>query len=1048
MNNKGLLHKFFSSHVLANLFFIIVFVGGVIAYNTMPRQRDPEVTFNFVLAITALPGSSAQDVEKLVTNPLEKFIRNVPDLQEVRSDSRNGISAIFIKFNKLSDLEYNKRVMDLRREVQSAQSQLPDTVVDPIMLEISSSDWFPTAQIAITGDSQGENLRKNSKRIIDEVKIMPNIGRVDVLGDTKPELQVLFDNIKLNKYGIKPQDIYNAINSVMQDISLGSINSKTVNNFIRWEGEKNNLKYLDQIPVFTKNGNIELGDLVNIKRGRSEAEQYVFHNGNPGVMIAVYKKGKVNTIELLDSIKEYINQQNSKYKSTGVTLNLLDDSTYSTRTAINLMQNNMLVGLFLVAVVVWLFLGTGIAVFVGIGIPFIISGTFLVLYLSGDTINIMLLLGVIISLGMLVDDAVVVVEAIYYKMERGMHGLQASISGLQEVVAPVTSAVFTTISVFLPLVLMPGILGDYMRTVPVVVSLALLISLVEAYWILPVHLDSDLVKFKKGDKIQRKRENITRKIRTKYTQVLIKVLRRPKATLLVLFCLLIISMGLSATLKYDFFAADKIRVLFVNIEMPSGTSKEKSASAGMDIEKDLKQMLTDKELRSSIVFAGAQFTERGINYGDRYAQIIINLMPDGPELRSFDKILQLTRKNITQNNYGAEKIVVNERKFGPSAGRDIDMKIMGSDYQQLDSAVEQLENKLRAMPSAKNITNDSNLGSKEIILSPNMLAINRVGGNASDVARMIKSLVQGEIIDVINSEAGEEINVILKPQRKSENINQVLQNTYFTAAGGLTRLSEVVNVKYVNANSNIKHYNYDRVISIKGDLNKAISNAQDFNNGIQELWDREFASKYPAIKINLSGSSRDIKESQETLKKLFLFGISLMYLILGTQFNSYFQPLLVLINVPLAFIGVIFGIAVNQYPVSLYTLYGVVALSGIAVNASIVMISAANQRIKDGMTPMHAIIYAARRRVIPILITSITTIAGLFSLATGLGGASMVWGPVASAIVWGLGVSTILTLFIVPTLYKLYNPAGRRTILITGATFLIILIFILLSINS
>ncbi|HEB82633.1 MAG TPA: efflux RND transporter permease subunit, partial [Gammaproteobacteria bacterium] len=483
------------NHVLANLVFMLVLVLGVISYISLPREKDPTINFNWIQVTTSLPGASALDIEKRVTDPLEEVIRGVSDIKFVSSNSREGISSILVRFNDIPERIFDKRVADLRREIQNKQDELPDAANDPFIFEITTDNAYPTASIVAISPASDENLRIQSERLKKSLEHIRGVDRVIATALNDPELQVFFEPEKLSYYGIKPSDLADSIRSFYQDTPAGSLKIQSQEWFIRLTGADADPTVLASVPVLTARGEIPLSEVATIKRGREKAQRLVSYNNQPGILFAITKKAKSNTLKLVEDLKTFIDERNRYSEQTGVHLVLIDDSTEITNKSINVMQTNALVGLFFVLLVTWLFLGFRIAFLTSIGIPFILAGTFWVLHIAGFSLNIMVLLGVVISLGMLVDDAVVVVEAIYQRLARGADRVTASVEAIKEVAAPVTTAVLTTMSAFLPLVLMPGIMGKFMMVVPLVVSIALAISLVEAYWMLPAHVIASKTDF-------------------------------------------------------------------------------------------------------------------------------------------------------------------------------------------------------------------------------------------------------------------------------------------------------------------------------------------------------------------------------------------------------------------------------------------------------------------------------------------------------------------------------------------------------------------------
>jgi len=702
------------------------------------------------------------------------------------------------------------------------------------------------------------------------------------------------------------------------------------------------------------------------------------------------------------------------------------------------MQHNALIGFSLVLLVTWLFLGTGIAFFTSIGIPFTLAGTFWLLSSIGYTLNNSVLLGVVIALGMLVDDAVVVVESIYNRMRHGMDATLAAILSLKEVVAPVTTSVLTTMAAFLPLMLMPGIVGKFMFVVPLVVTIALAISLVEAYWMLPAHIIASKANFTKKGRMQRWREWFMHHLQIYYCRLLIKSLRYPLRMLFISILLFATAVAVVANgwIKINFFAGDSFRIFYVSVDMPPGTPVNQTMEKLSEVDKLIKQNLSKDEYRAIVPYAGIKFTEMEPLFGDFLGQVMVSLHAHQKGMRSIEA-MQQQLKDQFPSIVGVKDISILQLKDGPPTTRAISIKVLGNEFSKINQAIAEIEQFLKSLEDVKNITVLDSEGSMEMTFVFNNDALHRSGLTAHEVTRQITMMVNGEtvgsfqhrgekvVVRVKNTAfAGTDINdILLQP------INLPVSNTEnnpITTPLSIP-LKELVKITYSKGKNSIHHYNLSRSISIEADIVEGGRNTLEINQLIKEHWDK-IQLNHPGINLDFSGELDDINESLEALPMLFAMGLGLIYLILGTQFKSYWQPLIIIMaTIPLAFTGVIAGLYASNNPISLYTLYGMVALVGISVNAAIVLISAANTRMQSGMSLNHSIVFASRRRVIPIFITTLTTIAGLFSLAAGVAGDSLIWGPIATAIVWGLGFSSILTLFVIPLLYRFFMARSANT---------------------
>ena len=1015
-----MIHRLLNNHVLANLTFVLVLIIGIVAYLMLPRQQDPSVNFNWISITTALPGASAQDIELRVTNPLEDAVRSISDMSFVSSNSREGVSSMLIRFEDIDARTFDKHVSSIRREIQNAEAELPDEASEPWIIEITSGNAYPSAMLAVTANSQDDNLRQQAEIIRKDLERITGVDRVDAIALDDPELQVQLNLDRLQALGITPSQVSDSVALWFKDVSAGSVSLGDQSWLVRLEGRSDQTDDVMQIPLVGTIGDVRLSRIADVVRTTKKSAQLARVDGRPAVVFAVMKKDSANTLDLVSAVRDYMADRNTFEVKSGVRMELLDDQTVPTRQAISLMQNNALIGLLLVLLVAWLFLGLRIALLTAIGIPFILAGTFWVLWMMGETLNVVVLIGVVIVLGMLVDDAVVVVEAIYYRLQHGATPMDAAIDTLNEVAQPVTSAVLTTMAAFMPLMLLPGVLGGFMRIIPLVVTIALAISLIEAFWMLPAHVLVSNVNFDKPTRMQRWRQRMTAKIQRTYIRALVKSLRRPYITLALVFSMFVGAMGLigAGFIKMDFFASDAKRVFYVNVEMPPDTRLERTLEVVQAVEDRVRQYLKPEDALALASYSGQMFTDTEPYFGDHYGQIVVGLQPQTADNRSVDELMDAMRADVTRV-IGPVRVSFLRLSGGPPVSKPISVKVRGDDYDQLRRAANDLQTIMLTQPDIQDITDDAGAGRMSLTMHPDYTAITQAGINPRDVLRAVQLLVDGEVVADMQSQ-GQKLEVRIKAAPgRYQRIDDLLAFRIPDKHGVMVPLNALVTAEYQTTLGNIRHYNFRRAITVEADLKAGGMDTVAANNWLQEYWKQNLQSRYPALGLDFSGELDDIKESMNYIGLLFLFGVGVMYLILGTQFTSYSQPLIILVTVPMAFTGVVLGLWLTNNPLSIYTLYGVVALAGIAVNAAIVLISAANQRLNEGMSVLHATLYAARRRVIPILITSLTTIAGLFSLATGMGGKSLIWGPVATAIVAGLVFSTVLTLFVIPLLYRL-----------------------------
>lgn len=1031
-----------ANHPLANIAFVVVVLLGAISYATMPREQDPEINFNWVNITTVLPGATAEEVERLVTNPLEDAIQGVSDIRFVTSNSRNNVSSLLVRFSELSERDFDKRMNDLRREIQNkAASEMPKEANEPRVLEITTSNGFPTAALVLKGQADDEALRLAARRIKADLERIAGVDQVFALGLRNPELRVVPDVQALAMRGLTAADVADSLQAWWRDTSAGTLRTADGAWSISVQGISSDPNVLANWPVLSSQRpgvSARLQDVARIEQARAKASQYAATEGMPAIYMSVTKKSGTNTLELVQRLKDYITQQNQGIADKGLSLLLSDDQTIPTKKAIDVMETNALLGAVMVLVVSWLFLGWKVGALIALGIPFSLLATFALLNGMNNTINVSVLLGVVIALGMLVDDAVVVAEAIYYRVQRGQHLADACVDGVSEVFGPVLASVATTMAAFLPLMLLPGIMGKFMFVIPFVVSVALAISLIEAFWMMPVHMAAIGVNQPDVNKPDW-RTRFNRRIRLKYGQALAYVIRRPKRFAMVGVLSVVSAATLLATgvIRVQFFAFDPIRAFYVNVDMPSNAALEDTLKAVNQVElavrAQLKGVGPELEARSASTLAGVKFTDTEPLYGETYGQVFVSLNPLGPNSREVEAVVEGMRKAI-EDMPSAGKKSFTMLAGGPPSGKPIAVKVRGDDFTEIQAAADAIKTMVRDIPGATDVQDDNLPGRPQLTLRMDSDALRSNHVNAALLARLVRLSVDGEVV-AFTREAGDKIELRVIANESDyanpSSVSALLDMPIALPNGDVTRLGALVEPQTGPTRGLIKHYNLRRTITVEANLDKDLTDTAKANDMLKVGW-AGIQHDHPNISLDFSGELEDIEESLNAMKVLFLLGMGLVFLILAAQFASYFQPLMILVTVPLAFTGVAFGLTLSGNPLSLYTLYGVIALTGIAVNSAIVLIAAANDRLRLGRKTSHAIVQAARRRVVPILITTTTTIGGLFSLAFGLGGKSLLWGPVASSIVWGLAFSTVLTLFMVPLLYMAFmrgqQPAKRATL--------------------
>ncbi|MBU1665641.1 MAG: efflux RND transporter permease subunit, partial [Gammaproteobacteria bacterium] len=722
-----------SNHPLANIAFVVVLVMGLLAYLGMPREQDPEINFNWLAVIATLPGAAAGDVERKVTQPLEEAVARIGDIRFISSTSREGVSSILVRFRDIPEDEFDQRVTDLRREVQTAAKRdLPPEANEPVVTEITTNNGFPSAMLLLEGAANDEALRDAARRLKVDLERMPGVDNVLATGLSDPELRVTLRPSAMAARGLDAADVADSVAHWFQDTPAGRVRVGDEEWLLRVFGQDVSPQHLARLTVFpTMNParQTPLEDVAELSRAREKPATLVSRQGRPAVLLAVTKKSRVNTLELVERVSGYITEQNRLLAGSGLRLALLDDQTIPTRQSIGIMQNNALQGLAFVFLLSWLFLGSRMAFLTSIGIPFSLAGTFWVLSLTGNTLNMTVLLGAIIALGMLVDDAVVILEDIYYRMARGAAALEAATLAVGSVGLPVLASVLTTMAAFLPLMLLPGIVGKFMMVVPLVVTLALAVSLVEAFWMLPTHVAALKPDFAKPSRLHAWRTRFTHGLRLKYVRLLLLAMRHAwlSASLIIAaFVLAFLAVG-GGWVKQNFFAMDPIRIFYVNLDMPPGTALGVTLRQTEQLERAVTARLREGELRAAASYAGLKFTDTEPLYGDAYGQVAVSLLPREGGLgkvegRPTDVVVEDIRQEIEAMRLGGN-ITFFVVSGGPPAQKPVKVRLRGDDYEQLRRAADELKAVAARIPGIRDLADDDLPGRRELVLRVDAAAV-------------------------------------------------------------------------------------------------------------------------------------------------------------------------------------------------------------------------------------------------------------------------------------------------------------------------------------
>jgi len=886
-------------------------------------------------------------------------------------------------------------------------------------------------EIGITGTLPYEELREISRNIKKKLESLKGVSRVEQYGYLAREIKVAVSPGSLKRWRVSLSEIIAAVQKRNVRASGGSFESYTSEkNIVTLAQFRDPLDVRDVIVKTSFDGPlIKIKDMSIVTDGFERETLRSRVDGRAAISFVAYKTESADIIRTVDDIRAFIEEQRT-YLPQGVKILVSDDRSTYVRNRLSIVSTNGLIGLMLVLIVLTAFLNFRIAFWVAIGIPITVLGVIFMLPLFGSFLDSVTMTAMVLVIGIIVDDAIIISENIYQRYERGLSAIDAAVEGIGEVYQPVLTTILTTIVVFAPLFFMPGMLGKFVYVIPLVIVLALLISLVESTLALPAHLAAGLGK--QGGPQSGKKRAIFDRLR-KWYEARLHVLLRLRYILTLAFVAVLAGSLFYAKTYMDFVlfpssSADRFVVL---IETPSGTSLQATSDLTVNVER-LVSDLDGSELDSYITRIGT-FGDIGSSERENNAAMFVALTPFANRDRTADEIIEQLRAQ-TDKLEGFEKISFEIDAGGPPVGRPIMLRVVGSDDQLRKALADDVYAYLRTLKGTKDLDRDDKEGKQQVEIKPDYEMLARIGTSVADVAQNVRIAYDGEVVGTVRyGDEDVDFRVIFQDdiRRDPEYLKHLMLPN---KRGELTPLGLVADFEDAPGPANIVHFKGERSITITGDVNQDLTTAIKVSEAVQAHFDVN--RDYRGLQLIVGGEAQ---ESQESLKELFIImGVSILgvYFLLVLLFNSVWQPFMAMIAIPFGFIGVIAGFAIHNETLGFLAMTGIIGLSGVVVNDSLVLVDHINMlrnRFAD-KSLVEIVSLGASNRMRAVLLTSITTIVGLMPLAYGIGGADTYMGPMALALGWGLLFATPLTLLLIPCLYLIGDEITRGLARLRGKT--------------
>jgi multidrug efflux pump subunit AcrB len=995
--------------VLVNLVSLLLLCGGLYAGKNIQREAYPSVNFDVITVIAAFPGAAPREVERLMVAPIEQELKGVDGINVIRSTAFAGSMQITVEVDPNFD-DRSRLVSDIQQAINRAD--LPTNLpADPIISEIKS-EQSPILTFSIFGDFKPLELKHLSDLIEDDVRNLSGVANVLVQGDRKEEIRIVPKPDKMRRNRVSINDIIAIVKGWNVNAPGGRLRAADGQSIIRITGEFRSARDAGNLVLRANESGyaLYLKDVATVTETLARPTRYVGAQGDPAINMIVIKKGDADVIQLVDRVRDYLDTVPEVY-GENINVRVYSDLSTITRLRLGVLTSNGAIGLGLVLIVLMLFLRPAVALTTAWGLPIIFFSGLLALYLAGVTLNLLVMFGFIMVLGLMVDDAIIIGENSTFHMEQGMSPEKAAIIGTHELAGPVSATVLTTIVAFLPLMYMDGIIGKFVFSIPVVVITLLIFSWGEALFILPNHIRD----FANPDKHPKERLLFVW-IANIYTWFLKTALKLRYLTIILTLAGLAASVALAAQMKFQLFPPGGESKFYLRVNMPTGTTLEQMRDTLKALDAEVRRRIDPAILETTTMVAGensADQREALKQVGDRFGFERVILTHFSERTTSAYVVMDRLEKEIPPLFPNLDISFAME-KGGPPVGRALQVELTGNSEEGMIRSATRLIDLLNSIQGVYAVESDLEHGDPEIHIVMDRKLAAYAGVDLATASTHIRAAFDGLRVSTIKR-GKKEIDVSIRYPIKSQRDIKTLMNLEIpNKKGGLAPLFRIARTEKHAGTSSIRHKDGTRIINVSAAVNPEIITSKELNDLVSEKKSQWLADDAGQVRYHLGGEQEKSKESVRGLAFSFIFALLGIFVILAIQFNSIGYPILVMLAIPFGAIGIIVGFFVHGQPLSFMSMMGFVALSGVVVNASLVMAVFIKRQIASGAPWREAIIESGKRRLRAVLLTAITTIVGLLPTAYGWGGFDPFVAPMALALSWGLMFSTVITLFSIP----------------------------------
>ena len=1014
--------------VTTALVFVAVVIMGLFSLTRLSVDLLPEIETNMIMVMTAYPGASASDIEMNVSKPLENVLNSVSDLKHITSQSRENISIVTLEFEYGTDIDVATN--DVRDKLDIVESSLPDDVENPIIFKFGTDD-IPILLLSVTAEESTNALYKIlDDKVSNPLARISGVGAVSISGAPIREVQVYCDPYKLEAYGLTIEGISSIIAQENRNTPGGSIDIGSNTYTLRVQGEFTDAKQILDLVVGSINGkNVYLRDVAEVKDYIEERAQETFNNGGKGGMIVIQKQSGANSVNIAKKVHAKLPEIQASLPSD-VQLGVIIDTSTNILNTIDSLQETIMITFIVVMLVVFIFLGRWRATFIIIlTIPISLIASFAYLLASGNTLNIISLSSLSIAIGMVVDDAIVVLENVTTHIERGSKPKQAAVHATNEVAISVIASTLTMLAVFLPLTMVTGMAGILFKQLGWIVSIIMIVSTVGALTLTPM-LCSQLLRLdpKKGRLYVlffTPIEKALNALDVAYARFLNWAVRHRKTVIFGAALVFIGSMFLIPTVKTEFFPTQDNARIGITIELPIGTRQEITRDLALRVDKQFREkypeilVLNFTEGQADTDNTFAQLSDNG----SHIIEMNVNLSSVGDRERGLIEICDMMRKDLSEYSEIKEYKVLAGGSSEMGGENAVDIEIYGFDFAKTDAVAAELARRLETLKgcSQVNISRKDYIPEYQVDFDREKLAMN--GLNVATASLYLRNRINGSTASKYREDGDEyDIKVRYAPEFR-QSIEDIENIMIYNNAGQGVRIRDLGKVVERMTPPTIERKNRERIITVSAVVGQGAALSDLVAATRAELKKMDIPSE---VSWQLGGTFEDQQDTFTDLGILMVLIIILVFIVMAAQFESLTDPFVIMFSIPFAFTGVILGLSITQTPLGVMALIGVIMLMGIVVKNGIVLIDYTILCRERGMSILTAAVAAGKSRLRPVLMTTLTTVLGMIPMAVGTGEGAEMWRSMGMTVAWGLSVSTLITLVIVPVVYCVFAGNGVK----------------------